>query len=428
MLKKKAKEYGNIFKILLTEKFFRIALIIHLFYLILAITLTLVFFQEFNDFTVFYKAGEVSISNLGNLYNPSNYLWPFRYFPLGAFIFIPFALLPFGIAFILFNIFNFIINLFICVILYKIVRLNIKEEILKKKISFYLGLYLIALPHVYNYIMGQSNLLVAICLLISLFIFLKKENLKWNCLGGLFVGLGITVKPIAIFIIPFLISFTLFSSKKILFLEIKNSLVRIFGALLPLFLNVPLFLMFPELFHGFLEINFIGTDTLIVNNSFSITKLIINALSMYGVETSILKELQIIIFLVVFLLIGVTGFIIYLIRAPTTHSIIFGYILGIVIVLLVYFDSWDHHLLILIPFLLILIISFETLPDNNKPISFLLNVAKKSFYFFIFVDLPLFGLIFLIRNIFPFNFIPTIFLLLIYGSIERILINKGKNS
>ena len=145
---------------------------------------------------------------------------------------------------------------------------------------------------------------------------------------------------------------------------------------------------------------------------------------MLNIDTNLLLDLQILIFMFILLLIGGTGFVIFMIRKVKRNSIMYGFILGIVIMLLVYFDSWDLHLVILIPLLLISIIYIEGLPDKNNRYSYIQKVSKKSFYFFIFIDLPVFGLIYLLKDVFPYNFIPTIFLLLIFGSVGKYLLMK----
>jgi len=424
MLKAKAENFKITFIKFWDKKFFKFALFTHLFYLILGLIITLIFLRDFNDFLVYHKVGEVFIHDIKNLYDPSNYLWPFRYFPLGAILFVPFSLMSFETAFILFNLFHLFINFMNCLILYKIIGLisQVKKNI--EKTVFYLSMYLVALPHVYNYAMGQINSLVSMFLLISLYIFLKYDKIEWNLLGGLFVGVSINIKPITIFIIPFLISFRIISKRELNKKEITRSMARIIGAILPLLINIPLFLTTPELLSGFLEINFKGTETLIINNSFSITKIIINALSMLGLETNLLLDLQIVIFMIIFLLIGGTGFLIFMIRKVKKNSILYGFIFGIVIMLLVYFDSWDLHLIILIPLLLISIIYIGELQNDNDQYSSMQNIMKKSFYFFIFIDLPIFGIIYAVRDVFPYNFIPTIFLFLVFVVTGKYLLKE----
>lgn len=412
------------------ERIFKIAITINVIYLIIAIFLTLTFFREFNDFLVYYKVGKVFISDIKTLYDPSNYMWPFRYFPLSAIFFIPFSVLNFELAFLFFSVVNFCINLLICVILYKIFCIVSPDNGVKgkKKIIFYISLYLIALPHVYNYILGQINLLVSILLLLSLYLFLNHEKLRWDIVGGMIIGISINIKPITILIIPFLISFSLSKKDDLNLYAIKKSFTRIGGALFPIFLNGLVFLLIPELLIGFLEINFTGTETLIVNNSFSITKLIINALTMSGLESTLLQELQFVIFLLILSVFLSFGFFVFLFRKLESNSILYGFMLGILTILLAYFDSWDHHLLIFIPLLTISIFSLETENSNSKDEAFLLNTEKKAVYFFIFLDLPLFGLIFLLRDFFPYNFIPPIFLLLLYGSMARYLLREEQKT
>lgn len=66
-------------------KIFRYAVIIHIFYFILSLILTLVFLRDRNDFLVYYEGGKVFINNVNELYNNNNYTrWPYRYFPISA--------------------------------------------------------------------------------------------------------------------------------------------------------------------------------------------------------------------------------------------------------------------------------------------------------------------------------------------------------
>lgn len=429
MLKIKYKRFRKIFNQFWERKIFKFAVLIQITYVILALIITLIFFEKFNDFLVYYKVGNVFIQDIESLYDPINYEWPFRYFPLSAVFFIPFSFFSFEIAFILFTLFNAFINFLICLVLYKIINLIQRDQ--KKtnhdneKTIFYISLYLIALPHIYNYILGQINLLVSVFLLSSLYIFLKYKNFRWNVLAGLLIGVSINIKPITILIIPFLISFSLYDTKLNYRKEVKKSIVRIFGALVPLLINGLLFLLIPELFKGFLEINFTGTETLIVNNSFSITKLIINALTMFGYDINFLRDVQFILFVVVLAIIGGVAFLLYLNRKFETNSIVYGFIFGITTILLAYFDSWDHHLLILIPLIIISIFSININIENNENKRKFMSMEKKALYFFLFIDFPIFGLIFILRSVFPYNIIPTLFLLLLYGVNGKLLMRKS---
>jgi len=83
------------------------------------------------------------------------------------------------------------------------------------------------------------------------------------------------------------------------------------------------------------------------------------------------------------------------------------------IMLLGYFDSWDHHLLILIPLLIVIIFN---LPRNSE----ITNKFKKSLIFFSFFDLAFMGIWFLTTPFwFPYNFASTIFLILVFYGIFK---------
>ncbi|KKM60419.1 hypothetical protein LCGC14_1542060, partial [marine sediment metagenome] len=156
------------------QKIFRYAVLLHSFYLILSIILFFVYFREKNDFIIFYHVGDIFINDITHLYNQSNYLWDFRYFPLSALFFIPFSILNFEAAFVVFTIFNLLLNILISIILYKIIMIikskNNGDD--DKRVVKYICIYLMGLPHVLNYIYGQINLYITLFLLTSLYIFL----------------------------------------------------------------------------------------------------------------------------------------------------------------------------------------------------------------------------------------------------------------
>jgi len=388
-------------------RIFKFAVIIHLSYFI--ISLILIGFKA--DFQVFYKSGEIFITNISDLYNKANYsvdknLW-FRYFPLCAIFFIPYSLLIFEVAYIFFNIVNFFLNIFICLILYKIILLIQSEDHEKdeKRIITYLSLFLIGFPQISNYFIGQINLYIVFLILLSLFILLKYEEMKWQLLGSFLVGISIMIKPIAIFLIPFSIAIYYDLKKRKLYFDLKKSLIRIIGMLIPIFLNLIMFFIYPSLLAGFLETNFSGAENVIVNFSFSITRLITNFFNFYSIPYN-----QIILFIGVVIVIGSIGLLIYIFRSDKQYSIIYGYLLGICIMLLVYFDSWDHHLLIITPLLIVVLFN---LPRDSE-------IANKTiipgFIALNFLNLIFIGVWALTESFFPYNFVSTIFLLLIlYG-------------
>jgi len=406
--------FQNLFK----NKWFKFALSINAAYLVIAIGLTLTIFRDFNDFLVYYKVGGQFIIDINNLYNPMNYKWAFRYFPLFGLIFVPFYLMGFEIGFIIAQILSFIFNLIICVYLVRILKL-IKPDIIKEKyddIIIFICIFLVSVPQFYNYILGQINVYISLLIIISLFLFLKYEDLKYNFIASILLGFTTILKPITLFIIPFIVLIKINPETKKVEFEGKKTIIRLLGVLIPIMLNGLLFIFIPGLLIGFIETNLGGSNPVDLNHSFSISKLIINAFSFLSIKFN-----QIIIILTLFIIIMGAGFIVYILRKKEKNVLLYGYILGIIIMLLVYFDSWDHHLLILIP---LLIIAIFTITPNSK-------IGKKylvpSLFFFSFTDLVCVGLWYLLEPWFPFNFIPTIFLILTFIAISKYLL-KTKNN
>ncbi|MBA7494295.1 hypothetical protein ES702_04870 [subsurface metagenome] len=396
------------FRELWEHRMFRLAILIHVFYFILSMILTLIFFRERNDFLVYYEVGKVFTTDINNLYS-ADYLWPFRYFPISAAFFVPFYLLGFDLGFVFFNFINLILNILSCILLYKIIILikGKDHEREDNRIILYISLFLMGLPNLFNYILGQINLYITFLILLSLYLFLKYETLKWDFISSLILGISVIIKPITIFMIPFLLVVNFkFEQRKFKF-NIKRSFTRLIGVLIPLSMNIIFFLIYPALLKGFINTNFTGEEPIIVNHSFSLSKLILNFCIFYNISHNPLLILLLILFII-----GGIGFFVYIFRRINNYSIVFGYIFGILIMLLAYYDSWTHHLLALTPILIILIFY---IPRDSKITK---KYIKPSFFFLSFIDFGFMGIWFIIQNWFPFNFVSTIFLLLIfYGSV-----------
>jgi len=407
----------NRIKELWKHKIFRYALILHSFYFLLSIVLFFLLYKEKNDFIIFYNVGDIFLNDIENLYNQTNYLWDFRYFPLSALFFIPYSILSFESAFVIFNIFNVLLNVLICIILYKTILLvrNKDHENDDKRVILYVCIYLMGLPHILNYIYGQINLYITLFILVSLYIFLKYEELKWQLIGSLILGIGIIIKPTAFFLIPFLIilKFDL-ENKKIKF-DFSMTLIRLIGVILPVLLNFILFFIYPPLWKGFLDTNFTGNNPVALNFSFSITKLITNFCYFYNIPFN-----QLYILVGVVCIVGGLGFIIFIIRRFEKDSIIYGFAFGITIMLLAYYDSCDHQLLNLTPILIIIIFN---LPRHSE----ITNSIKPSLFFFSFFDLAFVGIWYLIYPLFPFNFEWTFFLLVSFYAILKYCLKSKKD-
>jgi len=81
---------------------------------------------------------------------------------------------------------------------------------------------------------------------------------------------------------------------------------------------------------------------------------------------------------------------------------------------LVYFDSWDHHILNLLPILIIIIFALPRQSNVTK------RYVKPTFFFISFLDLLCFGIYFLLEPWFPYNFGSTIFLLISFIGICKL--------
>lgn len=406
------------FKVAWKNKYFKYAVLFQLAYFILSAILTLVFFRNLNDFRVYYKVGEVFTSNFTNLYDPMNYDWPFRYLPLSALFFVPFYYLGFNLGFIVFNILNLILNGCISIILYKIIMIikGIDHEKSNNRVLLYISLYLMGTPQLFNFILGQINLYVTFCILVSLYLFLKYENMKWQLIASVILGISIIFKPITLFLFPFLIILRFNKQTKKIELNFFQSIVRFAGALIPLALNLILFIFSPPLLEGFININLTGQETILINHSISITKIISNILYLFGVRGESLMMIQLPLFIAVAGFFTILCLIFYFIlrsRITTRENLIYGYTLGILIMFLSYFDTWNHHLLIILPILIIIIFNFSRTSVITK------KYVKISFLFFNFFDIIFTILFFITADFFPFNFAGTVFLLIVlYGILK----------
>ena len=412
------------FKTYLIKHWFKlICVLLHIFYFIFSTIITLLVFRTISDFYVYYRVGEIFVNNPNNLYNPAYYtdIWPFRYFPLSALMFVPYYLMGFDLGFIVFNLINLLLNILIPIILYKIIILvrGTDHEQNNKRVILYICLYLIGLPQIFNYILGQINLYVTLFILLSLFIFIKYSDIKWQLLASVILGISIIIKPTTLFMIPFIILLGYDYEKKKIKFEFTKSLLRLLGVLLPLSLNLILFFIYPNLLNGFLVANFTGSETVLLNHSFSITKIISNMFLYVGVPSDELVVLP--IFLVVLLVIGGLGFIFYIFRRSNVNNMIFGYLFGILVMFLAYFDTWDHHLLQIVP---LLIISLFNLPRNSELTR---KYIKPGFFFLNFFGLVFTGIFLVIRPFFPFNFASTLFLILIFVGVSQHCLKKENN-
>ncbi|MHA1197036.1 MAG: glycosyltransferase 87 family protein, partial [Promethearchaeota archaeon] len=399
------------------EKIFKISIFVQISYLLVAIILFLLFFTEKNDFIIFYQSARIFLTDINNLYDQTKYLWDFRYFPLSTMFFLPFTFLDFNTAFIYFSVFSFFINILIILIMERILIVlnpNIHNRD-KKRIIKYFSFYLMGVPNILNYIYGQINLIITFFMLLSLLILISREKYLLQFLGSIILGISIIIKPTSILLIPFLISVKIARTKPKFKFELTKTVIRFIGVIFPLSLNIILFLIYPKLWEGFLATNITGTNPVALNFSFSLTKIIINLLWVHNIPFN-----QLVVLVTIALIFIIIGFIFYIIRRLNQNSLIYGFLLGMLIMLISYYDSWDHHLLNITP-LLIIIILYLPKKENLK------NLFQRSFYFFNFFDLAFVGLWYLTYPLFPYNFIPTVFLIITFYGTCKLLVVKIQN-
>ncbi len=412
-----------------TRLFFLIACIVNGFYLIL----TFIFFYFLdsplmsineNDYLSFYYAGLNVIEDLPNLYNSSLSPFPFRYFPLSAYLFTPFSLMGLKLGYFVFQIFNFFLNFIIIYLIYNIIliwikiptnpyfnyKLNNFKEIFNKaeyeSILHQNAIFLITLPQFMNFFLGQINIIVSIFIFSSLYFFLK-ENVKNELIGGFLLGFGILIRPTLIIILPFLIFLGYNRENKKFFFNFKKTTIRFLGPIILLLISAIYFLIHPQMLSDFITINLTGEYTYTteqgteINPSFSLTRIVLILLQLLRLDVN-----GFIIFVIITLIILIPIWSLHIQNTNKPLNLINGYFAGILVLLIVYFDSWPHHLVVLTPFLIFFILSNKTFKYYKffKCLHYLIAIFMVVFW----------GLFYLTYTFFPFNAGGLILLILLY--------------
>lgn len=411
-----------------TQKFFLLAIFINATYLI--VTFFFFYFldsslmsSDNNDYLSFYNAGLIVLEDLPRLYDSSLYLFPFRYFPLSAYFFTPFSLLGLETGYFMFQILNFFLNLLNLYLIFKIIKLymdqsnnhNLDYDLGSFKIIFsnprnepilhHFAVFLITLPQLMNYFLGQINILVSFFILSSLLLFLKGGT-RNDLLGGILLGLGILIKPTLILILPFIVALNYNRADRKLTLKVKESIIRLGGSLILIGLSGLFFLVFPNMLRDFIDVNLAGDYTynvggLEINPSFSLTRVLLIILGLIG-----LKVNGFLVFGLITLLFFIPLYYLFISSPNQTTKLIYGYLAGITITLIVYFDSWPHHIVILAPFLVLFLI----LNKNFERYKFF-----KSLHYLIAILMVIFwGIFYLTYLIIPVNIGGLVLIILLY--------------
>ncbi|MHA2394354.1 MAG: glycosyltransferase 87 family protein [Promethearchaeota archaeon] len=379
--------------------------------------------RDNNDYLSFYNAGLIVLEDLPRLYDSSLYLFPFRYFPLSAYFFTPFSLLGLEAGYFIFQMFNFFLNIVNLYLIFKIIQiymdlssdLNLEYELSSPKDIFFkpknesilhqYAVLLIILPQFMNYFLGQINILVSFFILSSLLYFLK-GGYRNDFLGGFLLGFGILIKPTLILILPFIIVLNYNRNMKKSSLKLKQSIIRLGGSIILIGLSGLFFLVYPNMLSDFIEVNLAGDYTynvsgLEINPSFSLTRVL---LILFG-----LVELDIngfLVFGIITLLFLVPLYYLFIVSPNQTTKLIYGYLAGITITLIVYFDSWPHHLVVLAPFLVIFLILNKDFERYTffKYLHYLIAILMVIFW----------GIFYLTYMIIPVNIGGLVLIILLY--------------
>lgn len=158
---------------------------------------------------------------------------------------------------------------------------------------------------------------------------------------------------------------------------------------------------------GFIEVNLTGEYTysvgggLGINPSFSLTRILLTLFEVLALDIN-----YFLVFIIIILLIWLPIFIVFLFSKISQIRLIHGYFTGITVMLLVYFDSWPHHIVVLAPFLIFFLLLEK---DFNRYVFF-----KYVYYLISFSILAFWIIFYLTYVIFPFNLGGLILLVLLY--------------
>jgi hypothetical protein len=412
-----------------TRNFFLGAIAINGFFLVI----TFIFFYVLNsplmninenDYLSFHYAGLNVLEDLPNLYSSSLPPFPFRYLPLSAYFFTPFSLLGLELGYFVFQIFNFFLNIIIVYLIYKIVQLytqlirpstlsydlkNLNNVFTKSKNKAILNqsvIFLIMAPQFMNYFLGQINVIVTLFILSSLYCFLK-NNSKYDLLGGFLIGFGILLKPTLILILPFLIYLNYSKETKKFTLKIKKTALRLAGSIILVVISGLYFLIFPQMLGDFIDVNLAGEYTyaiegaLEINPSFSLTRFVLILLNIINIDIN-----GFLIFIIITIVILAPIYFYSVKNSNQPISLIDGYLAGILVMLIVYFDTWPHHLIVLAPFL----IFFILIHGDFK----YYTILKYCHYLLATLTVVFWGIFYLTYELFPFNIGGLIILIPVY--------------
>ncbi len=294
-----------------------------------------------NDYRIFYQSAQTIMENPMLLYTLPDYNMPFRYLPLFALLFIPYTFIPFEVGFVIHTFLLGIIQTASFYLIYIISThfYNIKYNTkIKRDLLFLVMMAPLQVPMI---LMGQiSHIFIFLMLILLLLIENAREKryyIKYQYIStGLILGLGISFKPFAILIIPFLAKLVITFDAKRIKINFGILFKLLLGLAITHIINVIYVFIYPGLVQEFLNIN--STAQILNYPSSSLTRIISVVFGSFSIEPIVMIILTFILY----------GFIysVYLITPSekVNYPSYFGMVL--LLVMIIFTDSWFLNFLI----------------------------------------------------------------------------------
>lgn len=165
------------------------------------------------DFSIFYYSAFDILYGI-NPYTDSNLFSLFPYPLLTLFVYIPFLLVSYEVAQILFTLLNVLSLLLICFVSLKLLQGTVSFIVYMLTLSG----ALLSFPVKFTFGMGQSNLIAYALLLLSVYLYSTKKPMA----SSFFLSLSILIKPVLIFMLLF------FILRKQWYILVNTSLILLF--------------------------------------------------------------------------------------------------------------------------------------------------------------------------------------------------------
>jgi len=311
-----------------------------------------------NDYQIYYYAARTffNVDPL-RLYDAAFFqaaynLSPYRYFPAELVFFYPFTFMDSMQSYVVFSVICFFFSLATIYTSAKILGIlgmatDASDPFSKKNSSWkYLAMFFMVAFQLTNYGMGQLSSYVAFFSVLGLYFFLKGNEMA----GSIMVGLSIVFKPVAIFIVLFLLMER----------DIKRLIKRVFFIALPLLADAIIFLVNLDLLRSFIALNL---------NELGLSRFVLDPSLSFSYFISVLFQLPTsYVFIAATGACAIAGILLLRKSRDSNQRIVFSFIFGMASFFIAQPDIWETQLLYLYPFLAIAFTFMER--DFKKPLLF----------------------------------------------------------